>query len=90
MHGHSDIPRDLNSFVDKGHIYCTEGLPYRKIGSARNVEVKISKMFLKRIKLMFLKRHFKIFHSNIFIFQPCTGLEKFLKNLHFNDFTKKA
>ena len=47
------------------------------------VEVKISKMFQKGFKLKFLKGHFKIFHNNIFIFQPYTGLKKFLKNLHF-------
>ena len=46
--------------------------PYREIGSAKNVEVKISKMFQKGIKLKFLKGHLKIFHNNIFIFQPYT------------------
>ena len=60
--------------------------PYREIGLARNVEVKISKMFQKGLKLTFSKGHFKIFHnSNIFIFSPIQlGLQKkFLKNLHF-------
>ena len=42
--------------------------PYREIGLARNVEVKISKMFQKGLKLTFSKGHFKIFHNNIFIF----------------------
>ena len=57
--------------------------PYREIGLARNVEVKISKMFQKGLKLTFSKGHFKIFHNNIFIFQPYIGLKKCLKNLHF-------
>ena len=69
---------------------CTRVSPYREIGLARNVEVKISKMFQKGFKLTFSKGHFKIFHNNIFIFQPYTGLEKLLKYLHFYDFTKKA
>ena len=56
---------------------------YRGIGRARNVEVKISKMFQKGFKFKFLKGHFKIFHNIIFIFQPYTGLEKFLTNLYF-------
>ena len=55
--------------------------PYRKIGSAINDEVKISKMFEKGFKLKFLKGHFKIFHNNILIFQPYIGLKKFLKIL---------
>ena len=63
-----------------------EGSPYREIGSSKNVTVKISKGF----KLKFLKRHVKNFHNNIFIFQPYTGLEKFLKIYIYNDFTKKA
>ena len=63
----------------------TSVLPYREIGLARNVEVKISKMFQKGLKLTFSKGHFKIFHNNIFIFSPIQlGLQKkFLKNLHF-------
>ena len=72
------------------YLAKTSVSPYREIGSARNVEVKISKMFQKGFKLKFLKGHFKIFHDNIFIFRPCTGLEKFLRNLYFQDFTKKA
>ena len=65
--------------------YDTEGSPYNReiIGSTRNVEVKISKMFQNDFKLKFLKGHFKIFHNNIFIFQPDRGLEKFIKDLHF-------
>ena len=65
------------------YLAKTSVSPYREIGSARNVEVKISKMFQKGFKLKFLKGHFKIFHNNIFIFQPYTGLEKFLRNLYF-------
>ena len=61
-----------------------------EIGNARNVEVKISKMFQKGFKLKFLKGYFKIFQNNIFIFQPYSSLKKFFKNLHFEDFTKKA
>ena len=34
---------------------------------------KVSKVF----KLQFLKINFKLFHNNILIFQPYTGLEKF-------------
>ena len=65
------------------YLAKTSVSPYREIGSARNVEVKISKMFQKGIKLKFLKGHFKIFHNNIFVFQPpYTGLKKFFKNLH--------
>ena len=47
-------------------------------------------MFQKGIKLKFLKGHSKIFHDNIFIFQPYTGLEKFLNVCILNDFTEKA
>ena len=72
------------------YLAKTSVSPYKEIGSARNVEVKISKMLQKGIKMKFLRGHFKIFHNNIFIFQPCTGLEKFLRYLHFEDFTKKA
>ena len=72
------------------YLAKTSVSPYREIGSARNVEVKISKMLQKGIKMKFLRGHFKIFHNNIFIFQPYTGLEMFLKNLFFDDFTKKA
>ena len=72
------------------YLAKTSVSPYREIGSARNVEVKISKMLQKGIKMKFLRGHFKIFHNNIFIFQPCTGLEKFLKICIFNDFTIKA
>ena len=68
------------------YLAKTSVSPYREIGSARNVEVKISKMFQKGIKLKFLKGHLKIFHNNIFIFQPYTGLEKFSKILHFRRF----
>ena len=66
-------------------LSITAGSPYREIGSAKNVEVKISKMFQKGLKLTFSKGHFKIFHNNIFIFSPIQlGLQKkFLKNLHF-------
>ena len=65
------------------YLAKTSVSPYREIGSARNVEVKISKMLQKGIKMKFLRGHFKIFHNNIFIFQPYTGLEKFLRNLYF-------
>ena len=68
------------------YLAKTSVSPYKEIGSARNVEVKISKMLQKGIKMKFLRGHFKIFHNNIFIFQPYTGLEKFLKNLFFYDF----
>ena len=54
------------------YLAKTSVSPYREIGSARNVEVKISKMFQKGIKLKFLKGHFKIFHNHIFDFQPYT------------------
>ena len=64
------------------YLAKTSVSPYREIGSARNVEVKISKMFQKGFKLKFLNGHFKVCHNNIFIFQPYTGLEKFLENLH--------
>ena len=29
------------------------------------------------------KRHFKIFHNNVFIFQPCTGVEKVFEKFAF-------
>ena len=70
------------------YLAKTSVSPYREIGSARNVEVKISKMLQKGIKMKFLRGHFKIFHNNIFIFQPYTGLEKFLKNYFFEDLRK--
>ena len=57
------------------YLAKTSVSPYKEIGSARNVEVKISKMLQKGIKMKFLRGHFKIFHNNIFIFQP----EIFLK-----------
>ena len=63
------------------YLAKTSVSPYKEIGSARNVEVKISKIFQKGIKLKFLKGHFKIFHNNILIFQPYIGLKKFLKIL---------
>ena len=50
--------------------------------NARNVKVKISKSILRGFKFKFFKRHFKIYHNTIFIFQPNTGLEKFFKNMH--------
>ena len=65
------------------YLAKTSVSPYKEIGSARNVEVKISKMFQKAFKLKFLNGHFKNFHNNIFLFQPYTGLEKFLRNLYF-------
>ena len=65
------------------YLAKTSVSPYKEIGSARNVEVKISKMLQKGIKMKFLRGHFKIFHNNILIFQPYIGLKKFLKNLHF-------
>ena len=58
--------------------------PCREIGSARNVEIKISKMFQKGFRLKFLKGHFKIIHNNIFIFKPSIGLKNediVMKNL---------
>ena len=78
----------VSSFILR--LLDTSVSPYREIGLARNVEVKISKMFQKGFKLTFSKGHFKIFHNNIFIFQPYTGLQKFFKNLQFEYFTKKA
>ena len=57
------------------YLAKTSVSPYKEIGSARNVEVKISKMLQKGIKMKFLRGHFKIFHNNIFIFQPYTGLK---------------
>ena len=69
------------------YLAKTSVSPYREIGSARNVEVKISKMFQKGFKLKFLKGHFKIFHNNIFIFQVWKSL---LKIYILEDFTKKA
>ena len=61
------------SFVDKfRNSSNTSVSPYREIGLARNVEVKISKMFQKGFKLTFSKGHFKIFHNNIYIFEYFT------------------
>ena len=60
------MPLYVNHLRVRSLAHCTEDLPYIEIGSARNVEVKISKSILKGLKLNFKK---DIFHNNIFIFQ---------------------
>ena len=68
--------------INDGLNRCFATLVFRHIERLEVPEMLKSK-FQKGIKLKFLREHFKIFHNNIFIFQPYTGLEKSLKNLHF-------
>ena len=71
------VTRIIGDVEFSPNVY-TSVSPKGEIGSARNVEIKILKMFQKGFKLKFLKGHKKIFHNNNFIFQPYIGLKKCL------------